>query len=62
MPTVYLDSPNNSTMFTSCCHVAICNDEERCPQCKEEVAPRSMRERWETAYGPIRRGQRGYGP
>ena len=27
----------NSTMFTECCHVAICDDESCCPVCKRKV-------------------------
>ncbi len=27
----------NSTMFTSCCGVAICDDQSCCPVCKEKV-------------------------
>ena len=27
----------NSTMFTECCDVAICNDERKCPRCKRFV-------------------------
>lgn len=27
----------NSTMFTTCCEVAICNDQRRCPYCNREV-------------------------
>lgn len=27
----------NSTMFTECCSVAICDDEKRCPRCNREV-------------------------
>ena len=27
----------NSTMFTECCEVAICDDERLCPKCKREV-------------------------
>lgn len=27
----------NSTLFTSCCDVAICNDEPRCPYCNRKV-------------------------
>jgi len=27
----------NSTMFTGCCSVAICDWETRCPKCKREV-------------------------
>ena len=34
---VYLCSPTNSTMFTNCCHVAICNDQPKCPVCKIEI-------------------------
>ena len=27
----------NSTMFTSCCGVAICDDQLRCPVCKDKI-------------------------
>jgi len=27
----------NSTMFTECCHVAICDDEENCSYCKRKI-------------------------
>lgn len=27
----------NSTMFTECCSVAICNDQRCCPSCNREV-------------------------
>lgn len=27
----------NSTMFTECCEVAICNDQPNCPRCGREV-------------------------
>jgi len=27
----------NSTMFTECCSVAICDDEANCPKCGERV-------------------------
>jgi hypothetical protein len=43
---VRLDSYTNSTLFTTCCGVAICNDQDRCPACGEEV-PYSSQERWE---------------
>lgn len=59
MPTVFLCSPTNSTMFTTCCKVAICDDQEKCPVCKEVVTPRSRRDRWEAAYGPHRQRERG---
>lgn len=55
MPTVYLCSPTNSTMFTTCCDVAISAAEANCPSCKEEITPRSSAGRWEAAYGPTRR-------
>ena len=55
MPTVRLSGPNNSTMFTTCCGLAICDDQANCPGCKKEIWPRSGRDRWEAAYGPTRR-------
>jgi hypothetical protein len=61
MSTVFLCGPNNSTMFTTCCEVAICDDQSLCPRCRQEVLPRSRNERWERAYGPIRDGRRWYG-
>lgn len=27
----------NSTMFTECCQVAICDDEPNCPGCKRKI-------------------------
>lgn len=55
---VRLSGPNNSTMFTACCDVAICDDEVNCPRCKREVYPGKGetpywrgRMRWEQAYG-----------
>lgn len=27
----------NSTMFTACCHVAICDRETKCPRCRKKV-------------------------
>ena len=27
----------NSTMFTACCSVALCDDEKNCPKCKRPV-------------------------
>jgi hypothetical protein len=59
---VRLSGPNNSTMFTACCDVAICDDEWKCPRCKREVYPgkdhneqERRKWRWEQAYGPFRR-------
>lgn len=31
--------PTNSTFFTDCCNVAICDDQQRCPVCKADVYP-----------------------
>ena len=39
MPSVYHCSPTNSTKFTTCCHVAICDNRERCPKCGADVYP-----------------------
>lgn len=32
-----LPQGTNSTMFTACCRVAICDDQKNCPVCKEPV-------------------------
>lgn len=39
MSAVFLCSPTNSTMFTTCCQVAICDDQQKCPRCKADVYP-----------------------
>jgi hypothetical protein len=39
MPGVFLCSPTNSTMFTTCCKVAICDDQQKCPRCTKDVYP-----------------------
>jgi hypothetical protein len=59
MPTVYLCSQTNSTFFTTCCHAAICDDQAKCPKCKAEITPRSHKDRWNVAYGPWRKRNRG---
>ena len=59
MPSVFLYSPINSTMFTTCCEVAICDDQANCPVCKQEIDPRSAKDRWFRAYGRAKRY--GYG-
>lgn len=61
MATVFLDGPTNSTLFTTCCEVAILDHEGKCPSCGQDVQPKTRTERWETAYGPIRRGVQWYG-
>lgn len=59
---VYLCSDTNSTMFTKCCNVAICDHELVCPTCKEKVVGYDAASNharfmqwWEYAYGPSRR-------
>ncbi len=49
MSTVYFCSQTNSTHFTTCCDVAICDDQAKCPVCKVDVTPRSSRGRDEVA-------------
>ena len=49
MSTVRFSGPTNSTMFTTCCGVAVCDDQANCPDCGEEVIPRSSRGRWDEA-------------
>lgn len=61
MATVFLSGPFNSQMFTTCCETAICDNQEKCPSCGDEVVPFGRNERWEAAYGPIRRKEHGYG-
>ena len=39
MSSVCFSSPYNSTFFTTCCRVAICDNQEQCPVCKEYVYP-----------------------
>lgn len=39
MSTVFYCSPYNSTHFTTCCKVAICSDQQKCPKCGEYVYP-----------------------
>jgi hypothetical protein len=39
MPSVYHCSPTNSTFFTTCCQVAICDGQQKCPRCKMDVYP-----------------------
>ena len=72
MPTVQLSGPTNSTMFTTCCGVAICDDQAACPRCGEDIYPffegMSNAEREKLALGayssPVRRlrWEAAYGP
>lgn len=39
MSSVFYCSPFNSTFFTTCCRVAICDDQQKCPRCGEDVHP-----------------------
>jgi len=61
MSTVFLCSPTNSQMFTTCCEVAICDDEKVCPRCKRAITPEGRNERWRAAFDPIKAGRRWYG-
>ena len=49
MPGVYYSDRANSTTFTTCCHVAICDDQLLCPVCKQEIEPTTLRGRHEMA-------------
>ena len=55
MPSVFHCSPTNSTHFTTCCQVAICDDQQKCPRCSKDVYPfyesMSEQERTEAAGG-----------
>lgn len=48
MPRVRFSSKTNSTTFTTCCGVAICDDQSKCPVCGE-VIPLPSRGRFEMA-------------
>lgn len=39
MPSVFYCSPTNSTHFTTCCHVAICDYQGKCPKCSSPIFP-----------------------
>ena len=39
MSSVFHCSPTNSTHFTTCCEVAICDDQQKCPRCRKDVYP-----------------------
>ena len=54
---VYLANPYNSTMFTTCCDAAICNNQLKCPSCGKFVygydAPSDHQrgvQRWKLAF------------
>lgn len=48
MASVRYCSHTNSTLFTTCCGIAICDDQSKCPGCGEEV-PHNPRERHDIA-------------
>ena len=48
MARVRFSGPTNSTLFTTCCGCAICDDQSKCPCCGEEV-PYTPRQRWDMA-------------
>ena len=39
MSRVKYSGPTNSTFFTTCCELAICDDQQKCPGCKQDVYP-----------------------
>lgn len=39
MTSVFYSGPTNSTFFTTCCKVAICDYQQKCPVCKKDVYP-----------------------
>ena len=49
MAGVHFSSHTNSTKFTDCCQVAICDNEDRCPRCKNEIYPQSAMGRHDMA-------------
>lgn len=55
MPSVFYANPFNSTFFTTCCKVAICDNQQKCPHCQKDVYPfcegMSDKERAEAAGG-----------
>jgi hypothetical protein len=63
MASIYLCSPTNSTIFTTCCDTAILNHEVNCPSCKKRVFPfydcesahERGRYRWSHVYKPPKR-------
>jgi len=49
MSTVYHSSSTNSTTFTTCCKIAI-GEEDKCPSCGEEVFPKGRNARFLAAH------------
>ena len=47
---VFLCSPTNSQMFTTCCECAVCDDQSECPRCGAHVRQETSRARWNFAY------------
>ncbi len=52
MSSVRFSSKTNSTLFTTCCNVAICNDQKQCPGC-EQVIDLSPQQRWNIAMDKL---------
>lgn len=49
MAGVFYCSQTNSTTFTECCQVAVCDDQSDCPACGEPVWPQSALGRHDAA-------------
>ena len=39
MSSVFYSSRTNSTLFTTCCEVAILDHQQKCPKCRVDVYP-----------------------
>lgn len=39
MPSVFHCSPTDDTNVTTCCHVAIVDSQQKCPECRQDVYP-----------------------
>jgi hypothetical protein len=49
MAGVRYSGPNNSTLFSTCCDAAVCDDQACCPVCGEEIEPKDARSRHDKA-------------
>lgn len=60
MPSVYHFNDFNSTDFTTCCRIAITDDQACCPRCGAEINERSARARFMAAERNSRRNMYGH--
>lgn len=52
MAGIHYSSKTNSQLFTDCCCVAICDDQDNCPKCGKQISA-SPRERHDMAMRAI---------